>query len=576
MCFILFVCFCFVFKQSAGQQLSVQDSLKFKFELKRKADSTRMALRRIAIQKRQDSIKIVIQLRQAERLRKADSTRVAKRKAREAMRKQNKEYTLRKKTREQVRDSIAKASKKAAAARKAYKKKQKKLNPTLKKKPITAIVKKKKIETNKVFSQRPKKEVVKKKIAKTKKRKKRRQDISIVTKNKKEKKEKVKLTKPKIERKKKVVVKKKKLKKEIVKKKPIKKEPVVVEPVVVKKKKIKIAKRDSVSITKTPKSRIESIYPDSYKPPIFTKRVKEKRPPTEKQSFFGFQFGQSNYLGDLGGGSKIDPSALGDLDFKQNTFFYGFSFTHMRKEAIGLRLSYVFGKIAASDKNTYYVNSTDPSYARYIRNLDFQTNISEGSLMFEFHPFKFLSYKSKLHNSYLQPYALIGIGRYSFNPQGSIYDPILEEDVWIDLHPLSLEGQGMTEHPDRTPYKLSQWNLPYGFGFNYEISRTITVGLEYVGRILNTDYLDDVSTNYIDPTLFDTYLNADNAELAKVLNNKSNLIDANRQYKPGQQRGNINNNDFYFSLSGRLIINLSRNKKKNNPSFKYDDYEICE
>lgn len=330
--------------------------------------------------------------------------------------------------------------------------------------------------------------------------------------------------------------------------------------------------------TKKDKSKKINIYKDDYvsQNNRIIERIRE--PPEKKKNYFAFQFGHSNYLGELGGNSALENNLLGDLDFKENTFFYGFSFSQLRKEVVGIRLSYVFGKIAGSDKNTYFQNSSDPSYSRFVRNLDFQTTINEGSLMFEVFPFKFFSYKKKLHHSFFQPYGLIGIGRYSFNPQGSFFDADIDNTTWIDLQPLSLEGQGMSEFPDREVYKLSQWNIPFGFGFNYEISPTISLGLEYVGRALFTDYLDDASTTFIDPTLFDNYLNEDNAILAKHLNNKSKLADPSRAYSAGQQRGNPENNDFYFSVSARLIIKISKTKRKTNLNkiYKYDDNEICE
>ena len=540
---LFMILFCFATLQSNGQTMSKQDSLLLQLEIKRKADSTRISFRKIALKKRQDSMAVVIKERQAERMRRADSTRKAKKQVRELIRQKEKEYQLRKKTREQIRDSITAVSKKATAARKAYRKNQKKKSNKIKSAHLNKEKKKKKIKPTKTKGKKRTK----------KKRKKRRKEIPIVTKKPKKKKEKKKRKQP---------VRKKEEKKKTEKPKKI------------NPTKNKVRKdNNAVKVKKEP---IQSIYRDEYKGSYFKRRVKRRTPPVEKNSFFSFQFGQSNYLGDLGGGSRSQPTFLGDLDFKENTFFYGFSYSQIRKEALGLRLSYVFGKIAASDKNTFVADPNDPSYSRYLRNLDFQTTINEGSLMVECYPFKFLSYQSKLHNSYFQPYALLGIGRYSFNPQGSIYDPILEENVWVDLQPLALEGQGMSEYPDRKPYKLSQWNMPYGFGMNYEISRTVTVGLEYVSRKLGTDYLDDVSTNYIDPKLFDKYLTPENAELAKILNNKSRLIDASREYQPGQKRGNTNNKDLYFSISGRLIINLGRKKGEKKPLFKYDDYEICE
>ena len=96
-------------------------------------------------------------------------------------------------------------------------------------------------------------------------------------------------------------------------------------------------------------------------------------PPSKKTTYFSFQFGTSNYLGDLGGNSQLENNLLGDVNFKENTYFYGFSLSHMRREVIGLRLSYIFGSIAGSDKNTYFQSEADPSYAKYLRNLDFKS-----------------------------------------------------------------------------------------------------------------------------------------------------------------------------------------------------------
>ena len=596
--FIFIVLLGFSAKESTAQSMSARDSLEYKIKRKRIADSTRIALRKIAVKKRQDSLQLVIKSRQAERIRRADSTREARLKLRQAERKRNKEYQLRKKNRQEIRDSVAAASKKAAAARKAYIKKQKKKKKATSTQAKKVIVKK---NTSSKKKGKPKDEISENKTAKkkTKPRKKRRKEIPIVTKNKREKKvktitpkKKKVVTKKIIEEPKKGRISKKKIKHQKPKKekskstkaqsKELKKELVQTKKRKSDKKEVqtKEKKNGSIKPSKPKKQRIASIYPEEKIVPQFFKREKIITVPDKKNTYFSFQFGQSNYLGDLGGGTRVNRTKLGDLDFKENTFFYGFSLSQIRKEAIGIRLSYVFGNIAGSDKNTFYQDEQDPAYSRFVRNLDFRSTISEGSLLFEIYPFKFISYQKKLHNSYFQPYALFGVGRYSFNPQGSYFDPILDENVWVDLQPLALEGQGMAEHPDRMPYKTSQWNLPLGLGLRYEISRTIGLSVEYVGRVLSTDYLDDVSTNYIEPELFEKYLNADDAELAKFLNNKSRLVDANRAYSPGQQRGDPERNDFYFSIVAKLSIKINRDKrKKKSPrfkSFKYDDNEICE
>lgn len=301
-------------------------------------------------------------------------------------------------------------------------------------------------------------------------------------------------------------------------------------------------------------------------------------PPEKHNSYLGMQFGHSNYIGDLGGNSGIGNGALKDLSFKENTFMYGFSYAYLYKEALGLRISYCFGSVAGSDENTYYQGTKDPAFSRYLRNLDFKTKINEGSLQIEVHPLKFFSYKKHIYQSYFQPYFFAGIGLFHFNPQGSYYDKIIGEELWVDLHPLRTEGQGMAEYPDRKMYSLTQFNIPHGFGLKYDISTSVSVGIEYMGRLLFTDYLDDVSTTFIKPTLFDKYLQGDDREIAKLINNKSSLIDAGKAYQAGEQRGSPGNKDFYYSVSARLIIKLNRIKQ---PSIrypkiiKYDDSEIC-
>lgn len=512
------------------------------------------SLRAATLAKQQDSIMQISEQRQQKRIARQDSIRKAKKAAREQLRKQNREFINRKKERERIRVSVAKASKKAAAARKAYRKSLKKSGQ------------RKKEVVKKGAKQKRKKGNAKKSLAEREQKYK-----SANYKKKKEKEIKKEVAQAK-ERKEVLEKENGNNRKKI--------DTTFSNTVVSKEQKLAARQRDSSTNNNKVGTDNNGIYPpDQFRPSFFAKRKIIKERPDRKRSLLAFQFGPSAYIGDLGGGTRIDQNVWSDISFKENTYFYGFSFTHLRREAVGIRLSYVFGKIAGSDKNTYYSSFDDPSYSRFVRNLDFQSKINEGSLLLELYPFKFLSYRTNLHHSFLQPYALFGLGYYSFNPQGSLYDPILEDNVWYDLQPLFTEGQGFSEFPDRQVYKLQQWSIPYGIGFNYELSQSLSLGLEVVGRKLFTDYLDDVSTSYINPSLFDEYLPTESAELAKLLNNKSEFVDAQRAYKPGQQRGSPSSNDLFYSISGRLIIKINRNKNKTltqTKMFKYDDSEICE
>ena len=108
------------------------------------------------------------------------------------------------------------------------------------------------------------------------------------------------------------------------------------------------------------------------------------------------------------------------------------------------------------------------------------------------------------HEPKLRPYALIGVGIFHFNPKGSITDAAGNK-TWHELRPLRLEGQGMTEYPESKPYKLTQMNIPIGAGIKYFASERINLSTELLYRKTFTDYIDDVSKNYIDPNNFNKY-----------------------------------------------------------------------
>ncbi|HMR91522.1 MAG TPA: hypothetical protein PKC69_04385 [Chitinophagaceae bacterium] len=116
-----------------------------------------------------------------------------------------------------------------------------------------------------------------------------------------------------------------------------------------------------------------------------------------------------------------------------------------------------------------------------------------------------------------------------------------------------LEGQGMAEYPDRKPYKLWQHEIPMGIGVKYFIKENFYVGLEVLHRQLFTDYIDDVSTNYIDPVLFDNYLSATDAARARRLHYRGTFpVYQNPGSTINEQRGDPKDNDAFFSTLIRV------------------------
>jgi hypothetical protein len=79
------------------------------------------------------------------------------------------------------------------------------------------------------------------------------------------------------------------------------------------------------------------------------------------------------------------------------------------------------------------------------------------------------------------------------------------------------------------------------------------VGLEVLHRQTFTDYLDNTSTTYIDPALFDKYLGPTQAAQAKQLMYRERFYDPTiNRPTTNQQRGDPKDKDAYFSTFIKL------------------------
>ncbi len=259
----------------------------------------------------------------------------------------------------------------------------------------------------------------------------------------------------------------------------------------------------------------------------------------------GVTFGPSFFLGDLGGNKGIGTRFLKDLNMELTKLMKGGFVTYNPNEWIGFRLAGQYTYLEGRDD--IIKNSGGQELTRKQRNLDFRSKVWEAYAAVEFCPTAF-ALRNQENETRFRPYFFGGVGVFRFNPQGSIN---FEGGnvIWYDLHPLRLEGQGMSEYPDRKPYKLTQINIPMGVGMKYFLTPKINIGLEVEYRKSFTDYIDDVSTKYIDPKYFDKYLSPDNAAAARLLYNKIGVTYFRGTWGyPGDKRGTETNDDAYFTI----------------------------
>ncbi len=258
----------------------------------------------------------------------------------------------------------------------------------------------------------------------------------------------------------------------------------------------------------------------------------------------GASLGMMNCFTDLGGKEGNGKNFIRDFNFRNTQFAGSIYCIWSYRYFISARLEGTFGRVRASDHVLKKVSDSYPY--RYQRNLSFRSTINELTLVTEIHPLYYKKFKKGQKLPRYSPYFVAGIGYFSFNPKAKL------NKTWIELKPLSTEGEGFSEYPDRKPYKLKQINFPLGFGVKYKLSPAVNVSVECVSRILNTDYLDDVSTNYIDKELFAKYFTGAQLTNALKLNDRKHEIDPALTTFTGEQRGNPNKNDSYFTVNFKL------------------------
>lgn len=231
--------------------------------------------------------------------------------------------------------------------------------------------------------------------------------------------------------------------------------------------------------------------------------------------------GTSNYAGDL-----QDKG----FTFSQAHFAGGFGLSYDVGDHFAIRSGLMFGTVSGNDK--YGKN--------IIRNLNFTSAITEVNAGAEY-------YITPLSAHVLTPYVFAGIAVYHFNPY--TYDTTGKKTY---LRPLSTEGQGFI--PGKNNYNLTQIAIPFGAGVKMSLSDNVNVGLEIGYRKLFTDYLDDVSTNYVD----EATLLANRGPEAVELAYRGNELKNGSPYPPGGTiRGGSKYKDWYYftglTISFRLF-----------------------
>ena len=230
----------------------------------------------------------------------------------------------------------------------------------------------------------------------------------------------------------------------------------------------------------------------------------------------------SHFLGDLGGKPFLGTNDLQDLDILSTRYAFTTGVRIHFNRTFAFRTNLWYARVSGNDKYTR-------NRERHGRNLNFFSNILEADAVMEISVYRTRSQKTIF-------YVFGGIGYFTFNPKtrmnGKVYT----------LRDYGTEGQYAVA--GKKPYDLNSVCYPLGFGYKFIINKRSYFTIEVNSRKTKTDYIDDVSTRYVDPALLIAAKGPDAAALAD-----RNISDIPGFSEPGAIRGDPKDNDSYFFFS---------------------------
>ncbi len=232
----------------------------------------------------------------------------------------------------------------------------------------------------------------------------------------------------------------------------------------------------------------------------------------------GLQVGLSNYVGDLSE-NKMNAATFKPLI----GIFARRNFT----KYLSVKASLTKAEVTGSD---VYAKQQEIRN----RNLSFRSDVVELAVTGEinFSPYNIRAKETGV------PYFFAGIALAHFNPQAQM------RGAWYDLQPLRTEGK---------KYSRNTMAIPFGLGMKFNISYKLNFGFEFGARKTFTDYLDDVSTQYLDVVAL-----RQTAPMVAALSYRTPELTGSFNENPvGTYRGNPANKDWYFFGAVTVSVNLT-------------------
>ncbi|HTL80542.1 MAG TPA: DUF6089 family protein [Bacteroidia bacterium] len=198
---------------------------------------------------------------------------------------------------------------------------------------------------------------------------------------------------------------------------------------------------------------------------------------------YGGGIGAANYLGDIGGKELTRRDFVPDMKLQETRLTASAFARYKLSQMFSLKGSLVYSNIRGYDSLT-----TNPP--RHYRNLSFSNNIWEVNAQCQwfFYEVNDLGHTYRYKDNF-RAYVGLGLGGALHNPKAQL--SIGPGQPWTKLRPLMTENH---------KYSKVTFVIPASAGFYFTINKHQRIGWEFCWRTTFTDYLDDVSTIYADPS----------------------------------------------------------------------------
>lgn len=239
----------------------------------------------------------------------------------------------------------------------------------------------------------------------------------------------------------------------------------------------------------------------------------------------------SHFLGDLGGKPTLGTNDLSDLDLLSTRYAITVGARINLGRTFAFRTNLWYARVSGNDKYTR-------NRERHGRNLSFFSPIYEADAVMEINVWRSADRKKIF-------YVFGGVGYFRFNPKTRMNGEVYNLRDW------GTEGQYAVA--GKSPYDLTSICFPFGFGYKFKLNRKAFLTIEVNSRKSRTDYIDDVSTRYVDQNL----LIAAKGPTAAALADR-NVSDIPGFSSPGSIRGDPKDMDsyFFFSFSYNYTLGL--------------------